>query len=183
MKPKPGTIAYIDGANLHKGVKGLGWKLNYARFRVWLQDKHNVEIVYLFIGLVSANKDMYTKLQEYGYVLVYKEVTYDGNGKIKGNCDADLVLKSTVDFYEGRLKRAVIVASDGDYASLVQFLKEKSIFQSLISPSNKCSYLLRKLNIPIVYLDTLKNKLSWSIQKEKAPNEDEPHQGLLHGDE
>lgn len=161
MNTKIGTIAYIDGANLYEGVKGLGWKLDYQRFRVWLRDKYKVETVYLFIGLVPANKDLYTKLQENGYVLVYKEVTYDGDGKVKGNCDADLVLKSVADFYEKRLMNAVVIASDGDYASLIQFLKEKGVFKSLVSPSNKCSYLLRKLDIPIVYLDTLKNKLNW----------------------
>ena len=31
--------AFIDGANLHKGVAELGWKLDYRRFRVWLKDK------------------------------------------------------------------------------------------------------------------------------------------------
>jgi len=153
-------VAYIDGANLHKGVEGLGWKLDYQRFRIWLKDKHKIETAYLFIGLIPSNKDLYTRLQEYGYVLVYKEVTYDGDGKVKGNCDADLVLKVAVDFYEKRLQSAVLVASDGDYASLVSFLKERSAFTSLVSPSNKCSYLLRKLNIPIVYLDTQKNKLA-----------------------
>lgn len=163
MKTKAGIIAYIDAANLYKGSKSLGWPLDYKRFRVWLQDKHKVETAYLFIGLVPANKDLYTKLQEAGYVLVYKEVTYYGDGKVKGNSDADLVLKSVIDLYEGHLKSAIIVASDGDYASLVQFLKEKGVFQSLISPSNKCSYLLRKLNIPIVYLDTLKNKLKYKL--------------------
>ena len=154
------VIAYIDGANLHKGVEDLGWELDYKRFRVWLKDKHNVETAYLFIGLVPSNKDLYTRLQEYGYVLVYKEITYDGNGKVKGNCDADLVLKATIDFYEKHLQNAVLVASDGDYASLVAFLKGQNVFKSLISPSNKCSYLLRKLNIPIVCLDTKRNKLA-----------------------
>lgn len=30
--------AYIDGSNLYLGVKGLGWDMDYARFRVWLND-------------------------------------------------------------------------------------------------------------------------------------------------
>lgn len=105
MTQKSGrTIAYIDAANLHKGVASLGWKLDYSRFRVWLKDKYQVEIAYLFIGLVPSNKDLYTKLQEAGFVLVYKEVTYDGAGKAKGNCDAELVLKVAVDFYERNFK-------------------------------------------------------------------------------
>ncbi|MDP2704016.1 MAG: NYN domain-containing protein [bacterium] len=177
MKKDRNNFAYIDGANLYKGAKSLGWELDYRRFRVWLNDKYGIKTAYLFIGLVPANKDLYTKLQEMGYVLVYKEVTYDGDGRVKGNCDADLVLKSVVDFYEKRLSSAVIVTSDGDYAGLVKFLKEKNVFLSLVSPSNKCSFLLRRLNIPIVYLDSKKNKLERSPNKEKAPGGDGTPQG------
>jgi len=152
--------AYIDAANLHKGtIKQLGWSLDYGRCIVWLRKKYNVDRVYLFIGLAPKNKDLYTRLQELGYTLVYKEVTYDGDGDIKGNCDAELVLKVTIDYFEKKFEKAVIVTSDGDYAGLVKFLKEKNAFRSLVSPSNKCSYLLRKLNIPIVYLDTQRRKL------------------------
>ena len=75
--------AYIDAANLHKAIQELGWVLDYGRFRVWLKDKYRVDQVYLFIGLVPKHKDMYTRLQEAGYTLVYKEVTYDGAGKVK----------------------------------------------------------------------------------------------------
>ena len=160
MKNKENNYAYIDGANLHKGTASLGWKLDYKRFRIWLRDKYGIENAYLFIGLISDNKDLYTSLQEMGYVLVYKEITYDGAGKVKGNCDADLVLKAITDYYEKNYNKAVIVSSDGDYAGLVKFLKEKDSFLSLISPSDKCSYLLRKLNVSIVYLNTKKNKLS-----------------------
>lgn len=166
--------AYIDAANLYKGIKALGWQLDYARFRVWLKDKYDVGIAYLFIGLVPQNKDLYTRLQEAGYTLVYKEVTYDGTGKVKGNCDAELVLKVTSDFYEKRFDQVVLVASDGDYAGLVSFLKSQTAFRCLAAPSTsvKCSFLLRKLNIPIVYLATQRRKLELGGQIEKAPDED-----------
>ncbi|MBI2062426.1 MAG: NYN domain-containing protein [Candidatus Yanofskybacteria bacterium] len=158
---KENNFAYIDGANLHKGIADLRWKLDYKRFRVWLKDKYGIETAYLFIGLVLENKDLYTRLQEMGYVLVYKEITYDGSGKVKGNCDADLVLKAVVDFYENKFDKAVLVSNDGDYAGLVKFLKGKEAFRSIISPSNKCSFLLRKLNVPLVYLDTQKGWLKY----------------------
>lgn len=167
-------IAYIDGANLHKGVKGLGWDLDYARFYVYLKEKYKVDRVYLFLGMIPKYKNLYTKLQEFGYTLVFKETTYDGNGKVKGNCDAILVHKITCDFYEKQITKCIIVSSDGDYAELVSFLKEKEVFKLLISPSNKCSFLLRKQNIPILYLDTQKDKLA---VKEKAPGEDKTSQG------
>ena len=172
MYPKENNYAFIDGANLHKAIEELGWKLDYARFSIWLSEKYSVKRAYIFIGLVSKNKDLYTFLQEAGFTLVFKETTCDSTGKIKGNCDADLVLKAVVDYYEKNFDNAIIVASDGDYAGLVDFLKTRGVFRSLISPSNKCSILLRKLNIPIIYLDNKRNSLSYT-QKEKAPGRDE----------
>ena len=148
------NVAYIDGANLHKGIGDLGWTMDYRRFRIWLQDKYSVERAYLFLGLVPRHKDLYTSLQEAGYTIIFKETTYDGNGKVKGNCDADLVLKAAIDFYEKKFNQAVLVSSDGDYAGLVGFLNEKQVFRALLSPGNHCSFLLRKLNISIVYLGT-----------------------------
>ena len=159
MSKKPKVYAYIDGANLHKGVIDLGWKLDYSRFRVWLSDKYNVSRAYLFLGLVPKYKDLYTHLQEIGYTLIFKETTYDGRGKIKGNCDADLVLATVRDAYENIFDRAVLVSSDGDYAGLVRFLQEKNKLAAIASPSNKCSILLKRTEAPIVYLDQVRNHI------------------------
>ena len=154
MIPQEKNFAYIDGANLHKGVENLGWKLDYARFRVWLKEKYQVSRAYLFIGLVPKNKDLYAVLQQAGFVLIFKEVVYDNEGKIKGNCDADLVLQAVRDFYETDLDRAVLVSSDGDYASLVKFLVEHGRFKTVLSsePPGKCSILLKRTGAKISYL-------------------------------
>ena len=158
------NFAYIDGANLHKGVADLGWKLDYKRFRIWLKDKFKIEKAYLFIGLVPENKDLYTNLQEAGFILIYKEVTYDGNGKVKGNCDADLVLKTVVDFYENRFDNAVLVSSDGDYSGLVKFLIEKNKLKAILSPAvaQKCSILLKRTGADIIYINNQKSLLARS---------------------
>jgi len=168
------NFAYIDAANLHKGIDELGWDLDYKRFRVWLREKYSIQTAYLFIGLIPKYKELYTYLQECGFTLVFKEVVYGGGGKAKGNCDADLVLKAVVDCYEKQFDKAVLVTSDGDYAGLVNFLKERSAFLSLVSPSNKCSFLLRKLNIHLVYLNTQRSKLD---KEKKAPNTDKTVSG------
>lgn len=170
------NFAYIDGANLYKAVKELGWRLDYQRFRVWLKEKYNVQKAYLFIGLIPKNKDLYTYLQESGFTLVYKEVTYDGTGKPKGNCDADLVLQMVRDAYENNYDKAVLVASDGDYAGLVKFLHDKNKLEVVLSPSveQKCSILLKRTNVPISYIYEQKSTLSLN---EKAPGKDETLQG------
>ena len=179
MKPKGNNYAYIDGANLHKGVRSLGWALDYKRFRIWLTEKYGVKAVYLFIGLIPKYKDLYTYLQESGFTLVFKEVVYDGEGKPKGNCDADLVLRVAQDAYEHKFDKAVIVASDGDYAGLVKFLQERQQLLGLVSPSNeqKCSILLKRTGVKIAYINDQHSILINSASKEKAPGRDETPQG------
>ncbi|HCC59922.1 MAG: hypothetical protein A2402_00835 [Candidatus Staskawiczbacteria bacterium RIFOXYC1_FULL_37_43] len=156
---KENNFAYIDGANLHRGTTSLGWKLDYKRFRVWLAEKYEIKTAYLFLGLVPKYKELYKYLQECGFILTYKQVSYDDVGTVKGNCDAILVLDAVSGFYEKKYDKAVIVSSDGDYAELVEFLKNKKALLSVVSPSNKCSYLLRRQNTPLLYLDTQRRKL------------------------
>ena len=160
------TYAYIDGANLHKGVESSDWRLDYRKFRSWIRQKLGVTEAHLFIGLMSKHADLYTRLQSDGYALTFKEIVYDGAGKAKGNCDADLVLKATRDVFENAPQSVVLVSSDGDYAPLVRFWQEKKVECSIISPApkNKCSILLKRTGVPIIYLDEMKHKLSYRLK-------------------
>jgi uncharacterized LabA/DUF88 family protein len=179
MKTDSKIIAYIDGANLHKGVASLAWKLDYRKFRSWMRQKFNIASARLFIGLIPKHADLYTALQDSGYKLTFKEVVYDGEGKAKGNCDADLVLQAVRDYYEDGVVAVVLVSSDGDYSPLVRFWIEKGVYCSIVSPApiNKCSILLKKTGAPIVYLGDVKHKLQYSVQNEKAPSTDVSAQG------
>lgn len=161
---EPHISAYIDGANLHKGVESSAWKLDYRKFRSWMRQKFGVASAHLFIGLMPKHADLYTFLQSAGYTLTFKEIVYDGTGKAKGNCDADLVLKATRDFYENMPQAVVLVSSDGDYAPLVRFWLSKRVNCTIVSPApkDKCSILLKRTGVPIVYLEEVKHKLSYS---------------------
>lgn len=70
MKNESNNFAYIDGANLHRGIAGFGWKIDYARFRVWLSEKYSVKNAYIFIGLIPRYKDLYKYLQECGFTFL-----------------------------------------------------------------------------------------------------------------
>ncbi len=146
---------------MHNGILVFGWKLDYARFRVWLSDKYGVNRAYIFIGLIPRYKDLYTYLQEAGFTLIFKEVIYNGGGKPKGNCDADLVLQAARDAYENKFDKAVIVTSDGDYSGLVKFLLEKQKLFSVLSPGNekKCSILLKRTGVKIAYINDQRSHL------------------------
>jgi hypothetical protein len=165
---RPEIRAYIDGANLYKGIGSLGWKLDYVRFRSWLRQKYGVSDACLFIGLITKHAALYTSLQQAGFRLVYKEVVYGEGGAPKGNCDADLVLQVARDYFEGRLASAVLVSSDGDYAPLVRFLQEKNVPCAIASPntSERCSVLLKRTNAPILYLNDIRSKIDFTERAE-----------------
>ncbi|MDB5188899.1 MAG: hypothetical protein JWM92_497 [Candidatus Nomurabacteria bacterium] len=170
------NIAYIDAANLDQALRSLGWKLDYKRFRIWLKEKYKVERAYIFIGRIKKYKNLYAYFEESNFFLVYKEVLYQ-KGKTKGNCDSDLLMYVVKDFYEGDLNRAVLVASDGDYAPLVRFLKERNQIEVVLSPApaKRCSVLLKRTNAPIAYLNNQRSLLELAIEtfNEKAPDTDE----------
>jgi uncharacterized LabA/DUF88 family protein len=156
MNKQKVNIAYIDAANVDRALKSLNWKIDYARFRVWLKDKYQIERAYIFIGLIPKYSDLYTYLSDAGFTLVFKEVVYqNGSDTPKGNCDTDLIMQAMSDYYEGNLNKAVLVSSDGDYAPLVKKFNEKDSFYAVVSPalSNKCSILLKKIGVKISYIN------------------------------
>ena len=51
MEKAEKIYAFIDSQNLNLGIKSLGWNLDFRRFRIYLKEKYNVSIVYLFIKL------------------------------------------------------------------------------------------------------------------------------------
>lgn len=156
-------IIYIDGNNLYRSAKELGFKIDYRKFRGWLRQKHNPEFVYLFIGLVPERTKFYEYLQSCGYILVFKQTVSVGE-KIKGNCDAELVLKSTSDFYTKSFTSCILITGDGDFGCLVEFLKENNVISRIIAPDkNKCSILLRNKNVEITFLNDHYHKFSDNI--------------------
>jgi uncharacterized LabA/DUF88 family protein len=144
---------YIDGNNLYRGAKELGFEIDYKKFRGWLRQKYNPTNVYLFIGLVPERTKFYEYLQECGFILIFKQ-TISVSGSIKGNCDAELVLKTVSDFYTKSFSSCILVTGDGDFGCLIEFLKNnKSIDRILAPDENKCSILLKNKNTEITFLN------------------------------
>lgn len=152
------TYAFIDSQNLNLGVRSQGWKLDFARFRIFLKDKYKVKKAFLFIGFIPKNKELYDFLTKAGYAIVYKPVVESKrHTKTKGNVDAELVLHAMIEF--SNYDRAVIVSGDGDFHCLVEYLDKKRKLLKIIVPNKKYSSLLRKFGRYILNIDLMKEKL------------------------
>lgn len=168
MRKDKNNYAFIDSQNLNLSIQNLEWKLDFARFRVYLREKYGVTKAFLFIEYVDGNEGLYQSLQEAGYICIFKPTLVYKDGKTKGNCDAELVLHTMIEYKN--YHRAIIVTGDGDFHCLIKYLIEKDKLKALIIPNRlKFSALLKfKLFRPYLkFMNNLKNKLVY--KKEKAP--------------
>ncbi len=161
MKSSENNYAFIDSQNLNLGIQKLGWKLDYHKFRIYLNEKYGVKKAYIFIGFVALNQSLYDHLQEAGFILKFKPTVPDAHGKIKGNVDADLVLQAILELKN--YDKAVIITSDGDFYSLVQYLYENNKLKVVLSPDEKnCSSLLKQTaKEKIWFMNNLRHKLEY----------------------
>ena len=127
MKKQENNYAFIDGQNLNLGIQELGWKLNFKRFRKYLEEKYSVKKAYFFIGYLPENQSLYKSLQERGYILVFKPVLKNKDENVKGNVDADLVLQVMIEY--PNYNKALIITGDGDFGCLVEFLRENNVMK------------------------------------------------------
>jgi uncharacterized LabA/DUF88 family protein len=164
---KKQKVAYIDASNLKFGIKQSDWEMDYKSFRSWLRDKFQVEKAILFLGLIPEQAELYNFLQKIGFEIIFKTTLKDKNGNTKGNVDGELILEIVKDFYEEKTEEFILISGDGDYACVVEFLKEKNKSIQIISPNQKyLSYLLKRTNVEIVILEDFKEKL----KIKKPPN-------------
>ncbi len=170
MIQKANNFAFIDSQNLNLSIRALGWKLDFGRFRKYLTEKHGVVRAFLFIGYIDGNEELYARLQEAGFVCVFKPTLTYKDGTTKGNCDAELVLWAMIEY--PNYGKAVIVTGDGDFHCLAKYLLEQGKLKALLIPNEKKFSALLKFkifNAHRKFMNGLKEKLAY---KKKRPHED-----------
>lgn len=152
--------AFIDSQNLNLAIRNQDWILDFKKFRRYLKDKYKINKAFLFIGFVPENQNLYTVLQEYGYILVFKPTLNLPEGKVKGNVDAELVLHAMIEY--PNYDRALIVTGDGDFYCLVDYLSShQKLLRLMVPDKNRFSSLLRKQMKHIVFMNNLRGKLEF----------------------
>ena len=156
----PNNYAFIDSQNVNLGVRSDGWRIDWRKFRSYLEAEYDVTKAYLFLGFIPDYTSLYNSLQDAGFTLVFKTVTYQA-GKPKGNVDAELVLQAMIDY--PKYDRALIGTSDGDFACLVRYLVEQKKLLRVLSPSRQgCSALLKRASKGLIaFLEDIRGKVEY----------------------
>jgi uncharacterized LabA/DUF88 family protein len=165
------NLAFIDGQNLHLGTTQNGWKVDIARFRIYLRDKYHVTEAYYFLGYVSEiEQDLYNKLQKSGFIVLFKEHNPALKGKKKGNVDTDIVFEIMKNLIENNnFKQIILVSGDGDYKKVVDYLIKRGKFKKILFPNTGfASSLYKSLGSEFFdYLDNIRKYIEWH-KKEKG---------------
>ena len=142
-------------------TQNLGWNLDWTKFRNYLKIDFNVDTAYLFIGYMPEHQEIYSAMQKAGYIVIFKPVTVNREGDVKGNIDAELVLQCMIDF--DRYDKAVIVSGDGDFSSLVSHLSNKNKLAAVIIPNQRqFSPLLKQASKDnITFLNNMRHDLEY----------------------
>lgn len=152
------NFAFIDSQNLNLSIRSQGWALDFKKLRIYLQDKYNITQAYLFIGYVPANQSLYTSLQKCGFLLIFKPTLKLPNGRVKGNCDAELVMHMMIEYEH--YNKALIITGDGDFYCLLEYLiKRDKLFKLMIPNKYSYSSLYRSSMRYIVFMNNLRRKL------------------------
>lgn len=160
MRKLENNFAFIDAQNLYLGLRKDGWKMDYRKFRVYLLEKYSVTKAYMFMGYIAENWKIYEFLRKCGFVLVFKIIS-EVDGKIKGNCDGEMILQAAIDI--PHYDQALIVSGDGDFYCLASYLKSNGKLRKILAPSfPSCSRLLQRVGGEIEFVSDLKEKLSYS---------------------
>lgn len=159
MRKNENNYAFIDSQNVYLSIRGQGWAIDWARFRIYLKERYSVSKAFLFIGYIEGNNDLYTKLQDAGFICIFKPVLKYKDGTVKGNVDAELVLNAMLQYQN--YDKAAIITGDGDFYCLIQHLKEKNKLKTVLVPnSKKYSALLKRFaKKDIAFMDDLQKKI------------------------
>lgn len=167
------NYAFIDSQNVNLAIRDQGWRLDWRRFRIHLEEKYAVRKAFLFIGYVEGNSELYTALQDAGFLCVFKPTLTYKDGTTKGNCDAELVLQAMIEYQN--FEKAVIVTGDGDFYCLAKYFIEQDKLEVLVVPNRLKFSALLKFRIFRPYLrfmNDLRERLSYKTPK-KRPHKDE----------
>lgn len=146
---KERNIAFIDAQNLHLGTTSEKWKIDFFKFRIYLEKKYNIVEAYFFLWFLDEDQqEMYRKIQKAWFIIEFREHTSHMKWKKKWNVDVDIVFEVMKRLIEEKdFDKIVLISWDWDYIKLVNYMIWNELLKKLIFPNKQFSSLYN----PIAY--------------------------------
>jgi uncharacterized LabA/DUF88 family protein len=183
------TIALIDAANIIYANKYLEWSIDHRCLIKYLKERFGVKRVIYYAGLEKEDNEkenFYKKIKKFGFktkikpVAIFKGKYYWKNFKCprckkriskkfqgppikKANCDVDLTIDA-INFSQ-TYDTLLLFSGDGDFSSLVDYLKKKGKKTIIFSSIENCAKRLRQAAFAFIEINQLKDILELKVRK------------------
>ncbi|MCK5510215.1 NYN domain-containing protein [Candidatus Parcubacteria bacterium] len=162
------TYVFIDASNIFYSQQTLKWKVDYKKFKKYLEKETNLEKIYFYSGKVGDNlkqNNFLNKLKNLGYIVKVKEVKVikvsSGVYEKKGNLDIELAVDLIKNI--NKFNSCILVSGDSDFAVLVDEMKKLKKRVVVLSTRGHIS---RELIERAKYIDLRKLKYKISYKKQ-----------------
>lgn len=126
-----GKVAvFIDASNIFYSQQTLGWNIDYKKLIKYLKNESALVGITIYFGKKPGDKKQQKfldMLEINGYEVKAKEIKYirtrDGQSKIKGNLDAEMIVDMIT--REKQFDTAILFSGDSDFAVVLDYLKTK----------------------------------------------------------
>lgn len=164
-KEKPKAGVYVDGSNIYCGGRDLGWKVNYAKLREFIERKYTISIMsyYNCVGYLQDENGKYQKNEKGGYILDSGALKFENALKgmgirvvskplkfIEGDehhasnkTDGDLMIDAILEHKQW--DELLLLAGDSDFEKLVKQIISIPKPVHIFSFNTRMSYELRTL--------------------------------------
>ncbi|HAX97711.1 MAG TPA: NYN domain-containing protein [Candidatus Atribacteria bacterium] len=128
---KGNTAVFIDSSNIYFSQKTIGWRIDFKRLLEYFKQETKLSRI-AFYGAINPENEKEKKFHDFleiiGYVVRHKKIKFikdenegDFGGHHKGNIDVDLTIDAVHlrDSYDS----FVLLSGDGDFESLIKYLK------------------------------------------------------------
>lgn len=140
------TIAFIDASNIIYSASRNSWKVDFEKLAKYLKERYKVKRLIYFAGVDAENLKQlkfYEKIQGFGYELRLIPVKTFADGHKKA--DVDSRMTSEMMLYWRKYSKAVVMAGDGDYYWVLEYMCAKKKQIKLIACANTTARELKRL--------------------------------------
>lgn len=179
------TIALIDAANIIYANRYLRWSIDHRKLIKYLKERYNAKKAIYYAGLERKNEKkakFYQIIKSFGFETKIKPVVefkgkfywktfrcpkckqkvskkFQGPPIKKANCDVDLTIDGIR--HSSRYDTLLLFSGDGDFCSLVNYLKTKKKRTIVFSSLENCSRKLRQKAYRFIEINQLRKFLEF----------------------
>ena len=125
------TAVFIDASNIFFSQKTLGWRIDFKKLITYFRNNSDLYRI-TFYGSINPDNERERKFHDFlqiiGYTVKHKKIKFirdaadeKHGGHHKGNIDVDLTIDA-VDLKD-KYDSFVVLSGDGDFESLLKYLK------------------------------------------------------------